>query len=53
MLQGTLKLIDSQFVKKFPDFMEPVGSLPFSQKTNIEIYAKPAQSSPHSHTLFL
>jgi hypothetical protein len=40
------KLIVSQLVKKYPAFfMEPEGSLPFSQKPAIGPYSEPTESS--------
>jgi len=42
------KLIVTQLVKKYPFFMEPEGSLPFSQKPAIGPCPGPAESrSPH------
>jgi len=38
--------------KKFPDFMDPEGSLPCSQEPATGPYPKPDGSSPHLSTLF-
>ena len=36
-----------QLVKKFPAFMEPESSTPYSQVTAIRPYPEPTPSSPH------
>ena len=38
-----------QLVKKFPHFMEPEGSLPYSQASATCPYPGPTQSSQHTH----
>jgi hypothetical protein len=43
------KLPGFQLVRKFPAFMEPVGSLPHSQVPATCPYPEPAQSSPYPH----
>jgi hypothetical protein len=40
------KLIVSQLLKKFSEFMEPEGSLAHSQVPADSLYPEPAQSSP-------
>jgi hypothetical protein len=40
-----VKLIVTQLVKQPDLFMEPEGSLPYSQKTATEPYPEPAESS--------
>jgi len=47
------KLTGFQLVKKFPAFMEPVGSLPHSQKPVSCPYPEPIRSSPHPHLSLL
>jgi hypothetical protein len=43
------KLSGSQLVKKFPAFMEPDGSLPYSQEPATCPCPEPGQSSPCPH----
>jgi hypothetical protein len=46
------KLIVTQLVKKYPLFMEPEGSLLFSQKPATGLYPEPTESSsPHRSLL--
>jgi len=44
-------LIVTQLVKKFPTFMEPWGSLQYSQDPATGHYSEPDESSPHLPTL--
>jgi hypothetical protein len=41
----------AQMVKKFPDFLDPLGSLPCTQHPTSRPYPEPAKSSPHSHSI--
>jgi len=47
------KLIVVQLVKEFPVFMEPKGSLPWSQDPSIGPYYEPHESNLWFPTLFL
>ena len=42
------KLTGSQLVKKFPAFLEPEGSSPYSQVPATSPYPEPTPSSPHN-----
>jgi hypothetical protein len=47
------KITVAYLVKKFPLFVEYVGSLPCSQEPATGPYPEPDESSPHLHALFL
>jgi len=47
------KLLVSQLAKKFPIYMEPKCSFPYSQKPEIGSYPDPLESSLQAHNLFL
>jgi hypothetical protein len=42
---------DTPGQKNSSSFMEPKGSLPFSQQPATGLQAEPDDSNPHSHTL--
>jgi hypothetical protein len=46
-----MKLVITQLVMQFPTFMEPEGSLPYSQDPTSGPYSDPNESIPHLPTL--
>jgi hypothetical protein len=49
MITGFSRKVDSQIVKKLPEFMEHEGSLPFSEGFAICLLPDSVESSPHLH----
>jgi hypothetical protein len=47
------KMIFAQLAKKFPSFIEPEVSLPYSQEPATGPCPEPDESSPRPHTLFI